>query len=388
MPRVFCAAVAFLALVVLSPPVAMADDWDLNLSRLCMIETEHGRTLDCGGGYDQKTDGAVTRVIADNTAFRSLMSELGAVFAPNILQPSDTIGFGGFATSVEFAWTMINPHKKAQGQEYYATNAKAGDKPIVMGEHWYWRAANSVSSSAFADGNVRTAQAIERINRELPGSFAPTITVMARKGLWVPVPSVEIGVGARHLIGSRMWAPLVQAKVALHEGFHGWPLPAVAVRAMGSRVVGSPDFNLTIVGLDFSISKQFGLGGTFNITPYTGYQLLWMIADSETLDATPGVDSIAQTAAGSSDPLNWNRCNSTDCTGNFVFANQANITRHRFFIGARLNFYIASLLAEYTFFASGGKSDQLAGQAGIPGIVIPDSAGAQHSISFALQLDY
>jgi len=215
------------------------------------------------------------------------------------------------------------------------------------------------------------------------------VTVMARKGLWIPVPSFELGVGVRHLIGSRMWGPQLEAKVSLHEGYQGWPIPALSVRGSATRVMGTPDFNLTVAGLDFSISKHLGIGSTFNLTPYLGYQLLWIIADSEVVDATPGVDAMEASAKNVGyDPLKMNRCLVQDCAGSFTFEDQSNITRHRLFFGAKLNFYIASLLLEYSIFFSGSKSDQVLDRATGITLDIPDDAGTQHNISFSIALDY
>jgi len=366
---------ATLTALLLTATDVRAGDWDLNLARLCQIETTSGTPIECGGGYSPAKYGNVTNVIADNAAFRSLMSELGVVFAPNILSPSDTQGFGGYNFAVELGWTMINPKKLSQDQN-------------IQGKHWYWRAAESVSNTTFKDGTL-DSQALDRMKNELPSSFAPTVTVMARKGLWLPVPSFELGVGIRHLIGSRMWSPLVQAKVAIHEGYQGWPLPALSVRGTGARVVGSPDFNLTVGGLDFAISKHLGIGSTFNLTPYAGYQLLWIVADSEVLDATPGVDAMQQTAQNVGfDPLEMNRCGVQDCAGNFTFEDQSNITRHRIFFGIKANFYLASLLVEYSMFASGSKSDEVVNRATGSALKIPDDAGTQHNISFSVAMDY
>jgi hypothetical protein len=381
MMRVSLGTAMVTALWLLGAGSAWGADWDLNLARLCQIKLRNGGTLDCGGGYSPAALGEVDNVVADNAAFRSLMSELGVVFAPPILSPADTQGFGGYSMSVELGWTMINPKKLSGDQN-------------IEGKHWYWRAANSVSPNAFSNGDItsndpKAMVARDRLERELPSSFAPTVTVMARKGLWLPVPSFELGVGIKHLIGSRMWSPLVTAKLALAEGYQGWPIPALAVRGSGARIVGTPSFNLTVAGLDFSISKHLGIGSTFNLTPYVGYQLLWIIADSEVLDATPGVDAMGASASSVGyDPLQMNRCTVQDCAGNFTFADQSNITRHRVFFGAKLNFYIASLLVEYSIFASGSKSSEVFEKGTGVKLDIADDAGMQHNISFSIALDY
>ena len=97
MPRLWYMTGLLICTLVLSASPVRADDWDLNLARLCMLKvSKAGATsyLDCGGGYDPNTKGAVVQVLPDNGAFRALMSELGVVFAPNILNPADTRGHG------------------------------------------------------------------------------------------------------------------------------------------------------------------------------------------------------------------------------------------------------------------------------------------------------
>ena len=384
-------------LLLLTAGGAQADTWDLQLGRLCQIYVESGGPLDCGGGYDPAKHGAIKKVQADNPAFRSLMSELGVVFSPNILSPSDTQGYGGFSYNVEFGWTMINP--KNNSTSFKHSSPVDGSELTTTG-HRYWRAAGSVSEKAFEKGNIRdlnqySAQ-MERLDRELPPSFAPTVSIMARKGLWFPFPSFEFGLGVRHLIGSKMWMPQAQVKLALHEGFQGFPIPAIAIRASGGRVMGTPDFNLNIVGLDGSVSKHFGVASSFNLTPYLGYQFLWFIADAEVIDATPGVDPMYELtkpgAAFEGKGKDLLQCRHPDCNGNFSFDDQSNITRHRIFLGVKANFYIATLMLEYTYFFKGSTTDELRRYSSTVNAVIPetieDSAGGQHTINLSLGFDY
>ncbi len=372
-------------LLLLAAP-AHAGDWDIQVSRLCMLKTRSGQRLDCGGGYTKGMADAdpVILILPDNAAFRSLMSELGAVFAPNILAAADTEGFGGFSFAFQFGMTQINPKRLSKDPVLDETGEGLP----------FWRAAKSVSGGAWGTGNIRdSAEHIRRLDRELPGAFAPTVSVFIRKGIWMPLPSFEFGVGFRHLLGSKMWGPAATAKLALHEGFQGWPVPALAVRGTGTRVVGSPDFNLTVVGIDGSISKHFGVADSFNITPYTGYQFLIVVGDSEMVDATPIINPYEKTANEfKTDPTMWNTCRVDDCYGNFAFADLSNIYRHRFFIGFRANMAFATFMAEYTYFAPGNTTDELY-TVGFDGkatklLTIPDSAGAQHSFEFSVGLDF
>jgi hypothetical protein len=65
-----------------------------------------------------------------------------------------------------------------------------------------------------------------------------TIGLFARKGIWLPAPSFEIGMGAVHPAGSQMWAGQVYAKAALVEGYR--PLAAAGRAARRRpRMMGS-----------------------------------------------------------------------------------------------------------------------------------------------------
>jgi hypothetical protein len=334
-----------------------------------VIEDNLGQGHDCGGAFDPAL--GVKRVIADNAAFRSLMSELGVAFAPSLLSPAATRGFAGFTFSVEFGFTSINARRLA--------NAGTAPSATAPAEHWYWRAAESVSPTAFADGTIRTPGDVALIEQELPKSIAPTIAVMVRKGLWLPTPSFELGFGVRHLLGSRMAAGTVEAKLALHEGFQGLPIPALAARGTVSHVFGTSGFNLTVGGLDFSVSKHFGVGSTFNLTPFAGYQMLWIVATSGVLDATPGIDGFALGAKGK-DPLQNTQCTHGDCNASFTFDPQGEIRRHRLFFGLRANFYLVSFLVQYSYFLKGDSIEEVN--------KTPDESGAQHAVQLSLAFDY
>jgi len=391
-------------ILLLSAAPARAGEWDLQVSRLCQLETSSGQIYDCGGGYTRAiaaTD-PVKLVLPDNAAFRALMSELGAIFTPNILAASDTEGYGGFSFSFQFGLTTINPKNYSQDPIL----DRRDDKTMGRGLP-YWRAAKSVNNAAFPgrlreypDGRPLPQESIDalaRMDQELPGTIAPTIAVMIRKGIWMPLPSFELGVGVKHLLGSNMWGPTATAKLSLHEGFQGWPVPAIAVRGSGTRVMGSPDFNLTVIGIDASVSKHFGIADSFNVTPYAGYQFLIMVTDSEQVDATPAINPYEETYPG--DPTKWNTCDMNaskgDCSGNFAFADLSNIMRHRAFFGLRANIAFATVSLEYTYFTAGGTDDKIDattptawGGKGEEEVIIPDSAGAQHSWSIAVGLDF
>ena len=217
------AAGLVLAIGLVSAAPAHADDNDLVLSRLA-TRIENGQ-------------GVLTNVIGQNLEFRALASQLGVVLAPHLLTPADTIGFGGFQLSVDYTTTTID------------ANAP------------YWRARQGDSTS----------------------DMLSTIGLFARKGMWFPVPSFEVGVGAVHLVDSKIWTGQLYAKLGLHEGYRSLPIPSVAVRGAVSRMMSQRELDLTVASLDVTISKHFGIGGTWRFDPYAGWNLLMIIPRSEVI---------------------------------------------------------------------------------------------------------
>ncbi|HVV88588.1 MAG TPA: hypothetical protein VHE35_36340 [Kofleriaceae bacterium] len=289
-------ALAAAALTAGAAGRAHAGDNDLILSRL---------STQVGTGADERT-------VGESLELRSLLSELGVALAPRLLTPSDTIGFGGFQLTADLASTTISSDAS------------------------YWRVlASSPSPTATADGTSHGAGAL------------PTVGVFVRKGMWFPVPSIEFGGGAVHLMDSRLWTGQAYVKLALLEGYHKLPVPSVAVRGAVSRLFGQKEIDLTILSLDASVSKHFGVAGTWSVDPYAGWNVLMMVPRSEVIDPTPNVDSL--------DDANMN-----DRNLDFVFKDQDDITRQRFFVGAKLQYYVFQLTLEAAFARAGSSVDDRA----------------------------
>jgi hypothetical protein len=253
-----------------------------------------------------QTDGAGTPidVVGQNLEFRALMSELGVVLAPRLLAPSDTLGFGGFQFTADVGYTTYS-----------------------NSETW-WRVLES------SDGDQHGSGAMS------------TVGVFARKGMWFPVPSSELGAGFVHLMDSDLWSAQLYGKVAFHEGYHDLPIPSVAARGAVSRLMGSNQIDLTVASFDVSLSKQFGIGGTWTLSPYAGWNLLVIIPRGEVLDATPDIDSLDMPE---------------DSNLNFVFRDQDDILRHRLFAGAKMQYYVFQLTIEAAFALKGGSEDDRGG---------------------------
>jgi hypothetical protein len=307
-----------LAMLAVATPAA-ADPNDLVMSRLATRITD--------------SSGNVTSVVPQDLEFRSLVSQLGVVLAPHLLTPADTNGFGGFQMTVDYASTSID------------SNAD------------YWKARESGTRSSMS-----------------------TVGFFVRKGMWFPVPSFEVGAGAVHLIDSHTWAAQLYAKLALHEGYHDLPLPSFAVRGAVSRMMNQRDLDLTIASLDVMISKHVGVGGTWRLDPFAGWNALFIVPRSEVIDPTPNIDPLKMPSDGLLD---------------FVFHDQSNIFRNRLFAGAKLQYYVFQLTLEYQYALAGTSVDDRAGTSTpcIPNSMTTsceakDQAKAQSTFSMSAGFDF
>jgi hypothetical protein len=285
--------------------------------------------------------------VPQNAEFRSLASQLGVALAPHMITPADTLGFGGFQLTVDYATTTIDPNAA------------------------YWRAREGSTDPAGAGGVAHG-----------PTSLS-TIGFFARKGLWFPIPAFEVGAGAIHLVDSHIWTGQLYAKVALHEGYHGYKwLPSVAVRGGVSRMMSQRELDLTIASLDVTASTHFGIGGTWRLTPFVGYNFLFIVPRSEVIDPTPHIDSLVPG-------------NEMDAQLNFVFKEQDNVIRQRFVIGAKVQYYIFQFTAEASFAAAGssvddrpGVADQCMLNSTTTNCDAKDSSASQRTLSVSLGVDF
>jgi len=322
-------ALTALTLVCMSR-LAAADPNDLVLSRLAT------RIVD-------DTTGKLTGVVGQSLELRALASQLGVVLAPHLLTPADTLGFGGFQFDVSASQTTID-----------------GKQP-----YWRARAGSSDPTGAMGGGGPKMLR---------------TIGMFAHKGMWFPIPSFELGVGAVHLVDSTTWTGQVYAKVGLHEGYHDLPIPSLAVRGAVSRMMNQRELDLTVASVDVTISKHFGIGGTWRFDPFAGWDLLMIIPRSEVIDATPDVDPLT---------------NPMDLGNNFVFNDQANIYRHRILAGAKFQYSVVQLTIEAQYALAGTSVDDRLGTSDAcqPGSETTncdakDTAAAQTTLSVSAGFDF
>jgi hypothetical protein len=308
---------------------ARADNNDLVLSRLAT-------PVDAGMGG--------TNFVGQNLELRALSSQLGVVLAPHLLTPADTLGFGGFQLTVDYAMTTIDSTAS------------------------YWRV---LQGSSDPSGTGSGAHGVDTMR---------TVGVFARKGLWFPVPSLEIGGGAVHLVDSKTWSGQLYTKFALHEGYHQLPIPSLAVRGAVSRMMNQRELDLTVASLDIVVSKHFGVGSTWRFDPYGGWNLLMIVPRSEVIDPTPHVDPLVDMS---------------DLLKNFVFRDQDTIFRNRLFVGAKLQYYVFQLTLEAQFALAGSSVDDRTGtsDACMPNSTTTacdakDTAKAQRTLSMSAGFDF
>lgn len=276
--RTTVALVAALA-VVSTTSVALAGPHDLELSRFLEfeeVETDHDRIWGQAEGDDE--------------AFRNLSRDLGQVFAPRLIAPSETLGQAGFA--MKFMGSVSN---------------------IPDGADYWQRGLEGVPASALYMNHVQV-----------------------RKGL--PF-SLEVVGNLGHLAGSQMFAMGADVRFAVQEGYQYFP--DVAARGSVNTVTGAPELNMVNAAWDLSMSKSFGLAGVTRLTPYAGYQQLWTVSSTRVLNALPQDPRPPQT-------LRRDGPQDLHFAPEYVFSQEVQTT-NRVFVGTRLNTWILSFTLEGVF---------------------------------------
>lgn len=346
----FCAA-----LLALAGP-AWAGNLDPDLLHLCPPHSLQkgvlvGQAPECSWikrGPAGQIEGLAIDVDGE-TRFRSLMSELGVALAPRLLVPAQTLGSAGFQISGELGTTSISH-----------------DQP-------FWNGVAGVQPE-----NPRSSR---------PGGWLTTVGLYVRKGLWVPLPAVEVGAGVVHLLDSQLLSWQGYAKLAFVEGYNDWPLPSLAVRGSGAYVTGSDQVRMKMASVDVILSKGFGVLKTFRLEPFAGWSFLFINARSGLVDFTPSCDAYLVRTAPMGQSLGdycaeSQRGSPNDSLANKAFADQDTIRRHRFFGGAKLKFAAVFAALEYEIVPSGSSRDESKPNGA------RDTSGKQEGVSLSAGFDF
>ena len=198
----------------------------------------------------------------DDVAFKKLVSQLGFAFAPTALHPARTTGYGGFHFSLEAAYTKIS-----NGSRYWKLGTR-GDR-------------GSTSS-------------LDAPQNQDPDSMLQLYVLKARKGLGF---GTEVGTSVGFMPHTSLTAAGADVRIALLEGFReGIPgyIPDVGIGGSVRTIMGTQQLQLTIAGFDMQLSKPLVAGPSVVITPWIGYQYLWIFGDSGTIDLTPATNAMAE----------------------------------------------------------------------------------------------
>lgn len=171
--------------------------------------------------------------------FHRLASTLGLAFAPPFQETAGTLGQSGFEVGVSASEAFLR----------------------IPADAWPTRDATPP--------NVLTL---------------PTVTL--RKGLGA---SLELGAAVSWLANSQMMALSAELRWALLDGFGA--APDLALRAWGTRVLGTQDLDLAAGGVDAQLSKSFGVLGMVKLQPYLQGGVELVNALSSVVDFKPSAQN-------------------------------------------------------------------------------------------------
>jgi hypothetical protein len=322
-----------LTAAVLAPQTAAADTMDPAFGRL--VSNESCRTfgpplpgappgtLGPKGYYNPKSGFQTCGL--DNAAFRNLVAQYGAAFAPTVMHSSRTTGFGGLQLQLEGAFTTIDnsPDKNATYTRYWEQGTEGPRDP---------------NNKLFSTKNVSPPSMLQLYTLKIRKGFPFGFELVGNFGYMSQTSVYTIGADVR-------WS--------LFEGFRtGIPaiFPELAVGGSVRTITGTDQLQLTVASADGELSKPFAIGGAVVVTPYVGYQYLRIFGDSGLIDLTPNTDAVNYCGySGSNNPATPDRSkpgvfdgqpvcphgSSADFNNTAVF-NPARLNRHRMFGGLQI----------------------------------------------------
>jgi hypothetical protein len=278
----YVAAVGTLVAGFTEAPNASGDSLDPALSRLVLDRRCHADDISGNGVFDdnvgQFNDDPTSRAAVamrhaqlgvtgslqgecrpNNAAFKKLVNQWGFALAPNSMYPARTTGFGGFEFTLQASYTSID-----SGEDYWQFGTE-GERDPNTG------AASVVGSPP---------SVIQLYGLNIRKSFPFGFEALANVG-FVPDSSIING-GA-------------DVRLSLLEGFRqgvGGYFPDVAAGAGIRTISGTDQMQLTTVALDARISKPFPIASSSVLTPWVGFQHVWIFGRSGLIDLTPGTDPL------------------------------------------------------------------------------------------------
>ncbi len=261
---------------------ASAEPMDLALERLVA-------NPECRTDSGQFAGGSVW-CRPDDVAFKKLVNQLGFAFAPTAMHSARTTGYGGFDVALEGSFTKIS-----SGADY-------------------WQRGTRGEIDASSNRGVS--------RNSSPSSLLPLYSVKIRKGFGF---GLELGGTFGFMPNTSLIGGGADVRMSLLEGFRRGLLgifPDVAVGGGVRTITGTPELQLTIASLDAQISKPLPIQDSSIITPWIGYQHLWIFGDSGMVDLTPATDAQGVCGySGSNVPGNPDP-RKKDAQGNYIYDGQ------------------------------------------------------------------
>ncbi|HEX2882212.1 MAG TPA: hypothetical protein VHO25_21980 [Polyangiaceae bacterium] len=282
--------------------------------------------------------------------FTRLINDWAFIVAPNAMHSARTTGYGGFHFSLQGAYTKI-----ANEQQHWTLGAQ-GDRDPSTGQ---------------ASTNARPPALVQHYSIVARKSFGFGFETALNLGF---VPSSSIITGG------------ADARIALLEGFRTGILgifPDIAGGGSVRTITGTTEFQLTVAAMDFQISKPLTIASSSVLTPWLGYQYLWIFGNSGLVDLTPATDPLGLCGftgpdvpgTPGADQFNGQpQCaggTSNDFNNNVVF-DEVRLRRHRLMFGANYRYEIVSVGAQFItdllspFDAQKSGSAEKAHLAGVP----------------------
>ena len=245
---------------------------DLSLERL-VANPESCLSRDGSGRFEPT--GVVT-CRPDNLAFKRLVNQLGFALAPNAMPAVRSTGSAGFHFGLEATYTSLSSEA-----DYWRRGTQGASSPATSRA----AAANQSPSSVLQQYALRVSKGFG-FGLEMAGSLG-----------FVPQTS--------------LWNGGADVRLAVLEGFRRGILGKIPDFSLGGgvrTVTGTPELQLTTIGVGAQFSKPVTIADSSVLTPWLGYQYLWIFGDSGLVDLTPGTNALGacgyagQNVPGNPDP--------------------------------------------------------------------------------------
>lgn len=316
------AATIAIAVATLAVSSANAGSMDLAPERLaiCPAAPTGAPDLACGGARPNASGtGFDTRYFQpDNDAWAKLVSQYAMAIAPTAMHPARTTGYGGFEMGFFMNLTTISNTNNVLTR---------GTEGAVTPSNKY------PTSNQSPDGVLQIYGLSGR--KGLPYGFE----LQGSIGWLANTELAVIGGGVR---------------LSPFEGFRKYV--DLSVGGYVNTITGTSKVKITVPALDVQASRQFVISNQVVLSPYIGWQMVWINADSGVIDATPKVDGLGACNARPSTPTERQagdtgefRCQSApgvdapagspeslaklDLNNNMVFRNMRGWTRQRAMLG-------------------------------------------------------